>query len=492
MTVMADDRAESLATLFTTTRRLVVAEHLGVSHALCEQSDVPGIERMRAQGGAELLWASAEHPDMSAPSSRVCVGGSPGRPIFACVLDDRATRQALPAVGSRWSRARDILGTDGQRIASIWRADDGSVFLPFDPDEVCVNYWSERYLEIERDETRHRARRLMMQVYYRLRGAMPRAMQIWLRRQFARHQVRTRFPMWPAETALHDFFDLFASLLVEVAGEPVPRIAPWPHDRRWALVLTHDVERAGGMAAIDPIVELERGLTLRSSWNIVPRRYRVDVERLERLAADGFEVGVHGLLHDGRDLESPTRMRERLPGMRAAAASWEAVGFRSPAMHRDWELMPQLGFDYDSSYPDSDPFEPQRGGCCTWLPYFNRELVELPMTMAQDHTLFVILRHRDERAWVEKAELLRERGGMALIDTHPDYLVDRPAMDAYRALLERFAADETAWKALPRDVSAWWRRRAASRVERVDGSWTVTGPAATEARVELMEGIAWR
>ena len=72
--------------------------------------------------------------------------------------------------------------------------------------------------------------------------------------------------------------------------------------------------------------------------------------------------------------------------------------------------MPLLGFDYDSSYPDTDPFEPAAGGCCTWLPFFNGDLVELPITLPQDHTLFVILR-RDSRLWLEKADVLRRAAG---------------------------------------------------------------------------------
>jgi hypothetical protein len=112
--------------------------------------------------------------------------------------------------------------------------------------------------------------------------------------------------------------------------------------------------------------------------------------------------------------------------------------------------------------------------------------------MAQDHTLFVILRHDDASAWIEKAEFLRGRGGLALIDTHPDYLIEPRIKTAYRRLLERFASDESAWKALPRDVSAWWRRRANSRIERAGEDWIVTGPAAEEARVELTEGASWR
>ena len=77
--------------------------------------------------------------------------------------------------------------------------------------------------------------------------------------------------------------------------------------------------------------------------------------------------------------------------------------------------MPLLGFDYDSSSPDTDPFEPQSGGCCSWWPFFNGKLVELPITLVQDHTLFVILRRPDEQLWVEKAELSSEsRNGWLL------------------------------------------------------------------------------
>ncbi len=93
---------------------------------------------------------------------------------------------------------------------------------------------------------------------------------------------------------------------------------------------------------------------------------------------------------------------------------------------------------------------------------------------------------------IEKAEFLRGRCGMALIDTHPDYLVDARINVAHRRLLERYAADETARKLLPREVSAWWRRRAVSSLERSRDGWIVNGPAASGARVELVEGTPWR
>lgn len=171
--------------------------------------------------------------------------------------------------------------------------------------------------------------------------------------------------------------------------------------------------------------------------------------------------------------------------MQEWARRWGAVGFRAPALHRHHDWMPLLGFDYDSSSPDTDPYEPKAGGCLTWLPYFNRELVELPVTIPQDHTVFVILRRSDEALWSEKARYLRRRGGMAVMLTHPDYMLEESRLAAYRRFLGEFAADESAWKALPREVSAWWRRRAASSLELRDGEWHVVGPAAGEARIEL-------
>jgi peptidoglycan/xylan/chitin deacetylase (PgdA/CDA1 family) len=259
---------------------------------------------------------------------------------------------------------------------------------------------------------------------------------------------------------LHDLVDLVVQLLSEATGSPVETAQPWPGETTWAFVLTHDVETAAGLANVDTVRALEESRGLRSSWNLVPERYDIDAERVGALARDGHEIGVHGLRHDGRDLVSGRVLRKRLPRMRAAADRWGAVGFRAPATQRSWELMPTLGFEYDSSYPDTDPYEPQAGGCCTWLPFRNGDLVELPITVPQDHTVFEILQHEDESLWVEKIDFLRERGGLALVLTHPDYLLPGSrALAAYDRLLERYANDATAWHALPREVASWWRTR---------------------------------
>lgn len=407
-----------------------------------------------------------------------------GAHVPARIAGEAEVRARLAALGGRWRPAFPIVGREGV-AGSIWRDSSGSVFLPFDVDDVCETCWRESYATAARPGTA-RAKRLLMRGYYRARPLMPRRAQIWLRRSFSRIQARSRFPRWPVEPGLHDLYELVLGWLAEVAQEPVVGLSTWPGGRSWALVLTHDVETSLGYENIGLLRDLELAAGFRSSWNLVPKRYDVDDTVVAGLEGSGFEVGVHGLYHDGRDLESRATLQRRLPEIRAWAERWGAVGFRSPATHRSWDLMPLLGFDYDSSSPDTDPFEPQAGGCCTWLPFFNGELVELPITLVQDHTLFVILARCGEEAWVEKADYVRTRGGLATLITHPDYMLDAERLGAYERFLARYADDPTAWCALPRDVSSWWRRRAASHLERSGDGWVVVGPAADEARaVEL-------
>ena len=406
-----------------------------------------------------------------------------GSSIFARVLPDATMRSTL---GDGWhpDPEQAVLDRAGRPVAAVWRNDAGAICLPFDPAEAMVCFWSEAYLGILSGRPSQGPSRAV-RVYYRVRPLVPRRLQISLRRAYARLLGRAKFPHWPAEPAFHDLLRTLYGFAQEVAGEPVPWIAPWPAPYGWAIVLTHDVETPDGYARVGELQALESSLGYRAAWNFVAGRYVVDDLMLRSIERAGGEVGIHGLRHDGRDLESRELLEARLPEMREHASRWRAVGFRSPATQRSWELMPALGFDYDSSYPDTDPYEPQPGGSCSWLPYMIGDMVELPITLPQDHTLFVILRLADAKVWADKISLLRQRGGMALLLTHPDYMGNEVALRAYRGLLTAHVDDDTAWRALPREVSAWWRRRASSTIVRDQSGWSVAGPAAEEAHISF-------
>lgn len=221
-------------------------------------------------------------------------------------------------------------------------------------------------------------------------------------------------------------------------------------------------------------MELEAGLGFRSSFNFVPRRYDVSPGLRERLAESGFEVGVHGLYHDGKYYESRTVFRERAEKINGFLREWSAVGFRSPSMHHNLDWIHDLDIEYDASTFDTDPFEPQPDGVGTIFPFVvpgpgdRPGYVELPYTLPQDFTLFLLLRETTIALWMRKLAWIAQRGGMALVIAHPDYMRfgGKPAFDEYPAEIygrflehvrERYEGQY--WHALPREISRFWRSR---------------------------------
>jgi peptidoglycan/xylan/chitin deacetylase (PgdA/CDA1 family) len=457
----------------TASEALHVLETFRVPYRV-EAADDPGTTgRLSSETGAELLWV---RPRPAAARMLFRLGGMS---LFGGVADEVDVRRVLEESGRQWEPTAAILGPDDDATGSIWRAPDGSALLPFDPNAVVCALMREEYV------TGGSATSLARRLYYVLRPLVPRRVQMAARRRFARVQDRAAFPSWPTESSLHDLYAFVLHLVEDVHGAPLPWIAPWPEPYTWSVVLTHDVERKVGYEHLETVAALEERAGVRSAWYFVPERdYRVDEHLPERLAQRGFEVCVHGLLHDGNDL-SPGAFEERLPSMRAYARQWNAVGFRAPATQRDWGVVARLGFEHDSSYSDVARYEPQSGGSCSWLPFFVGDVVELPITLPMDHTVFDLLEHESADVWFEKTRFLRERGGLALLLTHPDYLLTAERLDEYERFASFVAEEQQAWLALPRDVAAWWRRRQASTLEPAGAGWMVRGPAADEARIIL-------
>jgi len=347
-------------------------------------------------------------------------------------------------------------------LKSFWKlATDFDAPL-YDYDDGIEKFLFERY----KDKNGARSSK----TYYVLKPLIPRRLQILLRRRRAK-SVRSSFPLWPIEEKLENLKrDIFKSSMR--TKDEIPFIWFWPHGMRFAFVITHDVETQKGSGNIERICEIERKYGFRSSWNFVPERYSVDSGILNRLATDGFEVGIHGLKHDGKLFDSREIFDERMKKIKKYAIEWDAVGFRSPATHRNPDWMVNMPFEYDSSFPDTDPYEPQPGGCLSIFPFFVGNLVELPITLAQDHTLFEILGHKDISIWKQKIDWIEKMNGMALVIVHPDYI--RPgggrgkesgySIEYYEELLQYVKKKGSYWHALPREVAGWWRRRDASEI----------------------------
>ena len=108
---------------------------------------------------------------------------------------------------------------------------------------------------------------------------------------------------------------------------------------------------------------------------------------------------------------------------------WGAVGFRAPSMIHNLEWIGGLDILYDMSTFDTDPFQPQPDGVGTIFPFWvknnrhkNGGYIELPYTISQDHTPFIMRKDKTNNIWTEKLDWIVKNKGMALINVHPDYM----------------------------------------------------------------------
>lgn len=297
----------------------------------------------------------------------------------------------------------------------------------------------------------------LRKIYYHLKPLIPRRLQIFLRRKMIRHKLPTVKDIWPIDPA---------------AAKPPQNWNGWPEGKKFALVLTHDVESAAGQAKCLNLTNLEMQVGFRSSFNFVPERYQVSAQLREYLINNGFETGIHGLKHDGKLYQSEKIFMERARKINYYLKAWNAVGFRSPAMHHNLEWLVQLNIEYDCSTFDTDPFEPQSDGVGTIFPFWvngnddRKGYVELPYTLAQDFTLFILMQKKDIEIWRDKLDWIAENGGMALVNVHPDYM----KFDGSKPGLEEFPAEYYTkflkyveehysgqyWPALPREVAHFY------------------------------------
>ena len=221
-------------------------------------------------------------------------------------------------------------------------------------------------------------------------------------------------------------------------------------------------------------------LGVRSSFNFIPEgNYRVPRELREELTRNGFEVGVHDFQHDGHLFASRREFARKATHINHYVNEWGAAGFRSGFMLHKLDWLHDLDIQYDASTFDTDPFEPQPEGRHTifpfWVPSPSRHnrpgaaqkdgYIELPYTLPQDSTLFLLLHERTPSIWLRKIDWIAEHGGMALLDTHPDYMSFKANskksgefdVNLYRQFIKYVVEkyNGSFWSALPRDVASY-------------------------------------
>lgn len=316
--------------------------------------------------------------------------------------------------------------------------------------------------------------------YYIIKPFVPWRVRMALRRITARRKRKRCHAVWPID---------------ESTSRPPAGWPGWPEGRKFTFAITHDVEGPKGLAKCRQLAELEMKLGFRSCFNFIPEGpYQVPPDLRAWLTANGFEVGVHDLNHDGKLFTSRRGFVEKAKRINHYLSEWRAGGYRSGFMLRNLDWLHDLNITYDSSTFDTDPFEPQPDGAGTIFPYWitfpgggpgetshapSSELpapsshtgyVELPYTLPQDSTLFLLLEEKSPEIWLRKLDWIARHGGMALVNVHPDYLCfenEAPSpstfpVSHFSRLLEHVVArhGSDAWLANPRDIANHVRQMA--------------------------------
>jgi glycosyltransferase involved in cell wall biosynthesis len=130
----------------------------------------------------------------------------------------------------------------------------------------------------------------------------------------------------------------------------------------------------------------------------------------------------------------------------------------------------EVGRDIPNAPSDSGttntPFPlPPPGRGVSSAPVAKEGYLELPYTLPQDSTLFLLFREKSPEIWLRKLDWVADHGGMALVNVHPDYIrfdgekasARTYPVDMYRRFLEhvRTAHVGEYWHSTARELAAF-------------------------------------
>ena len=288
-----------------------------------------------------------------------------------------------------------------------------------------------------------------------LKPLIPRRVQIALRRALINLQLPLYRHVWPINPQ---------------SSIPPESWSGWPDGKKFALVLTHDVDTQNGHDKCHFLAELDEKLGFRSSFNFVAEDYKLSDELFNQLRSKGFEIGSHSI-HHKNPFSSKKYFRDLAQKINNYLKEWNAVGFRSPSMYHNLEMIHDLNIEYDASTFDTDPFEPQPDGLGTIFPLWisdncnHKGYVELPYTLPQDFLIYILMKQKNTDIWKTKLDWIAKNGGMALLNSHPDYMnfdnfphYEKYPVQYYENFLTYIKTkyEGQYWHVLPRDMARFW------------------------------------
>jgi hypothetical protein len=281
---------------------------------------------------------------------------------------------------------------------------------------------------------------------------------------------------------------------------PSTRRARWPAPFTAAAALTHDLEPA--RYAYGPGLEQLIARIARqphpATFGVVARPARRYLRGRALAAVREGDVLCHGLEHGGETLQGDRETIAR--GLASARAEVEALigrpvaGFRSPRLDRSPDLLwalDQVGFSFDSSYPDVDrenihafgggvrlnvPYRPPLAGDdgrvrpsrCLELPVSAPDCIQ-PLFAGEDAAAL-------QSAVSQKVDFVRATAGLYMGIVHAGVFgrADAARRGAHLEFVREALAGSDVWLASATEVAEWWRLREQLALTVADGMARVT------------------
>jgi hypothetical protein len=365
---------------------------------------------------------------------------------------------------------------------------NSSVKLPFDPVQVVNNLRCERYVVNSGGGSALPTNAALRALYYAVRPALGVGLRKHMQRLYFHNREKIPFPQWPVDVTVESLLEQLLVFAMKSQNiDKLPFIWFWPDGVGTCTMISHDVETDAGLRFVPQLMDLNDSFGIKTSFQIVPEvRYTVSESVLECIRGRGFEINVHDLNHDGHLFSDREEFLRRAKKINQYAQQYSALGFRSAVMYRNVDWLDALNFSYDMSVPNVAHLDPQRGGCCTVLPFFIGKMLELPVTTTQDYSLFHILKDYSTRLWKEQIARIREKHGQISVIVHPDYVIEKSARRVYVQLLEflcELRSGGETWIALPGEVASWWRQRSEMTLVRHGDSWRIEGKGSERAKI---------
>jgi hypothetical protein len=357
--------------------------------------------------------------------------------------------------------------------------------LSFDPVQIIDNLRFERYAD---SGHRGRIKTALDNAYYSVRPLLHLSIRKQIQKAYLNNWRKLAFPRWPVDCTVDRVLATLLLLSLKThAVERVPFIWFWPEGASSCTIMTHDVETAAGRDYCSTLMDIDDAFGIKASFQVVPeKRYSMSDAFLDSLRERGFEINIQDLNHDGHLFRSREEFLTRAASINAHGRRLGVSGFRSAVLYRQQEWYNALEFSYDMSVPNVAHLDPQRGGCCTVMPYFVGNILELPVTTTQDYTLFHILNDYTLDLWNRQMQLITERNGLISFIVHPDYIREPRARRTYEALLSQlnvFRDSGSTWVAKPGEVNSWWRQRMQMRLVEDGKNLRIEGAGCERARI---------